>query len=251
MNFIVEDGTGLATSTSYTSIAYADAYFSQNGNMAWPFSLSSLICTFDETGKTITDDDLTDFEAIGIYPGLFINLNFATNSGWYTVADVATNVITVSEALIDATSETGDLHYTENKTLWLKGSVTLQKERVLNNATRWLDGRYSDKYPGYKDSGTQALQWPREYAFDRDGYELEEVPTLIKQATCESAYLNSTGTALDETIENGITGYTKRVGPITDSKTFSGSSSSRKIYTVIDDMLKTIISGRGIMTVKV
>lgn len=33
--FIVEDGTGLTDSTSYASVAFADAYFTDRGNSAW------------------------------------------------------------------------------------------------------------------------------------------------------------------------------------------------------------------------
>lgn len=36
MTFVVEDGTGLPNSTSYVSVAYADAYFADRGNTVWP-----------------------------------------------------------------------------------------------------------------------------------------------------------------------------------------------------------------------
>lgn len=35
MSFVVEDGTGIAGANSYTSVAFADAYFAERHNAAW------------------------------------------------------------------------------------------------------------------------------------------------------------------------------------------------------------------------
>ena len=63
----------------------------------------------------------------------------------------------------------------------LKEGAILYATRILSNCYEW-PGTILD------DGATpQALAWPRNYAWDRDGRELLLVPSLVKDATCELA----------------------------------------------------------------
>lgn len=62
------------------------------------------------------------------------------------------------------------------------------KEAALVRATAWLDARYLSRWPGARYTSTQALEWPRSGAVDRDGNDISAmVPTALKNALCEAA----------------------------------------------------------------
>lgn len=63
-------------------------------------------------------------------------------------------------------------------------------EQALRRATAWLDGKYRTRFPGCRVNGRdQALEWPRMYACDAEGYEVasDAVPAEIVNATIEAA----------------------------------------------------------------
>jgi len=108
--FVVEDGTNLATATSYVSVAAADDYF----EIDRPFTAT-----------------------------------------------------------------------------WTALSTT-EKEYRLAWATRVLDQKV--KWNGTKDTETQALEWPRDSVYDRNGVAIDddEIPEQLAEATFELAkYLNA------------------------------------------------------------
>ena len=69
---------------------------------------------------------------------------------------------------------------------WTGASET-DKEAALIWATRMLDDMV--EWDGLKTNDTQALRWPRQGAYDRDGVEIDEdsLPTVIANATAEFA----------------------------------------------------------------
>lgn len=84
-------------------------------------------------------------------------------------------------------------------TTWT-GAATANKEKALVLATRLIDASY--QFNGWKTKTTQALQWPREGAFDPDRktmqfsplttvlgpfFESDKIPRAIVDATCEMA----------------------------------------------------------------
>lgn len=70
---------------------------------------------------------------------------------------------------------------------------------LLNNATLSLDGQYGDQYPGTRQSKSQALDWPRQDAYDQDGYIRSStlVPVEVERALSEMAYAVNSGVDVD------------------------------------------------------
>lgn len=69
-------------------------------------------------------------------------------------------------------------------------SPTAPAEQALVRATAYIDGRYRKQFPGRRLNGRdQALEWPRERAYDQAGEEIDDdsVPREVKDATCEAA----------------------------------------------------------------
>lgn len=70
--------------------------------------------------------------------------------------------------------------------------TSTEKEYRLGWATRVLDQKV--RWKGTKDTETQALEWPRDSTYDRNGVAILDtvIPEQLKDATCEFAkYLNS------------------------------------------------------------
>jgi hypothetical protein len=154
MAFVVEDGTGLTTSTSYVSVADATTYFATYGTEA-------------------------------------------------------------------------------NNTLWT-GKTTAEHERALNNGTQFIDSQYY--FPGIKSSETQALNWPRKYAYDCNGYELDDIPQKLKDAVCEAALRSFDGDLLSD---RSTSGDTKKVKvDVIEEEYFEGTTRNNP-YTIIDNLLLT------------
>jgi len=78
-----------------------------------------------------------------------------------------------------------DAYFTESTTLW--GGTNLAKERAIVRATRAIDLMGVNKFLGTKLVETQALAWPRDGAYDRDGIELTGLPVYLKRAVFEAA----------------------------------------------------------------
>lgn len=69
------------------------------------------------------------------------------------------------------------------------GASTDDQNRALVEATRWLSALSWD---GYRVTSTQALSWPRQWAWDPDNpaqayFDTDEVPQRVKDATMELA----------------------------------------------------------------
>jgi hypothetical protein len=123
-------------------------------------------------------------------------------------------------------------------------------EAALRRATTWIDGRFGGRFTGVKANGReQALQWPRKYAKDSDGFEIasDEVPDEIIRATCEAACreLASPG-ALSPDVKAGevITAASVSGAVSVQYALNTGVDGQRPIATVIDDILAGLIGQR-------
>lgn len=88
-----------------------------------------------------------------------------------------------------ATAAQGDDYHQQHlhDTTWTAATQE-EKESALVWATRLLDEQV--QWYGYKSSFEQALEWPRQGVYDRDGRNLinyDEIPTWLKHATAELA----------------------------------------------------------------
>lgn len=119
---------------------------------------------------------------------------------------------------------------------------TATKEGALRVATEWITGRY--EWPGTLHLDTQALAWPRDMAYDREGRDLSaQVPTLVERATAEAAQLFLTGELIVTTLERGGDVKRETIGPIT-TEYMDGASSATQ-YPQIDAILAPIAARRS------
>ena len=101
-----------------------------------------------------------------------------------------TIVETVGSATANSyvTDAEADTYFDErlNATAWTSETDADVKARALIMATRRLD---QERYMGEKTTTGQALEWPRVWAFDKDGEEYDSavIPTPVKHATFEMA----------------------------------------------------------------
>jgi hypothetical protein len=97
------------------------------------------------------------------------------------------------------------------------------KETALMAATRALDLRYGGRWVGYRYSTTQALDWPRDYAYDAAGELIasDVVPLRVQQATAVLAALHVQGITINPT--------TRTTGDIKSESLSSASGSSKSV----------------------
>lgn len=121
-------------------------------------------------------------------------------------------------------------------------------KRLLNNSTLYIDSNYSEVFPGYAQTETQRLLWPRSQAYYLTGYEIDEntIPQELKDAVCEMAYMINSGTDPFANIEKDgkVISSTKKVDVITTSVEYEeGSVLSQDIYVKIDSILHKLTGG--------
>ena len=139
------------------------------------------------------------------------------------------------------------------------------KEQAARLGTTYLDNQYRGKWKGYRTNETQALAWPRigeggdsrfrlpgqSFAVygvvDLDGFEIatDAVPVQVKRAAMESALMALGGTVLEPTLTRGgrIKSQTKTVGPLSKSTTWEDGAPAVDRYTVIDGLLRGLVTG--------
>lgn len=55
-------------------------------------------------------------------------------------------------------------------------------EAALTRAADYIEGRWSTSFIGRKKTSTQALSWPRDYAYDERGILITGIPVMLKRA---------------------------------------------------------------------
>ena len=113
-------------------------------------------------------------------------------------------------------------------------------QKAIVKATDYVDARFS--YIGDR-SYNLPTEWPRLDAVDPTGYLITGIPPSVKEACAEYALRALTGSLLPDPQRDAsgriVDSYTKTVGPISKSVTFSSSSGSfsMPIYPVADQKL--------------
>lgn len=80
---------------------------------------------------------------------------------------------------------------------WDSATVA-SKEVAARQATQYLDG--TSRWKGVKEFSTQALDWPRNFAYDENNIAFDGIPAKLEQATAEVMFLIVTGETITETI---------------------------------------------------
>jgi hypothetical protein len=116
-----------------------------------------------------------------------------------------------------------------------------QRNVALMQATIWIDSTYGMQFVGYKSVNTQPLEWPRAFAYDREGYEITGIPLALKRATAEVARRwleDPTQLSPDVAVGSNVTQDTVSVGPITVSKSYAGTKDPEKKFPVVARLFK-------------
>jgi hypothetical protein len=137
----------------------------------------------------------------------------------------------------------------------IAGATAEQLQAAIIMATAYLDGRF--QFIGWRQNlGLQTTQWPRFDAIDNDYAYIQDIPSEVKDATCEYAVralpgvlstpttntlnpdpaVSDTGALMEEHIV--------RVGPIEEAQRFSGAGAYRMPPYPFADM---ILKKRGLV----
>lgn len=160
-------------------------------------------------------------------------------------------------------------HAARGHTAWTDAAVTTaQKEAAIIRATDHIDRMFGSLFRGLKVLPTQGLAWPRNGAYDDDGWPLDEVPTLLKKACAEYALrallygqlvpdappvaARQAFTTDEETPEAGDTlgrvkQKTESIGPIKESVTYdTGAAPLLAMYPAADAYLSQLLEDTGV-----
>ena len=91
--------------------------------------------------------------------------------------------------------------------------TTAEKQAILAQSTRRIDSEY---FKGQKTNQLQALEWPRNFIYDKDGFPLDEntIPRGLIWATCEMALytLNEKNREVTNTMREDMSKV--KIGPL-------------------------------------
>lgn len=125
--------------------------------------------------------------------------------------------------------------------------------QALIKATDYIDQRFGTVFKGQRKSDTQALCWPRDYAYTELGNVLTGLPVNLVKATFEYALAYLSGDIfLAPTVDASgiqVTGVTKKVGPIETSTTFQEGAAPQKWKRIpkADLMIRTLTIGGSVV----
>ena len=123
------------------------------------------------------------------------------------------------------------------------------KEKAIRLATQYLDNWYGSRWKGTRTNDTQALDWPRAYVVDSDGYgiDADDMPQRLKDACAEAAVISGAGTELlPDLSDDGNVKRTKvKVDVIEQEVEYSGSNSPYTQYSNIDRLLRGLLQPGG------
>jgi hypothetical protein len=140
-------------------------------------------------------------------------------------------------------------HADRGNTAW---DSVAEPEIALVRATQAIDQYGFERYLGYKSAETQALEWPRTDAVDRNGYTFTGVPIPVVYAVCEAALIEAaTPGAMSPALERGGAVRMERVeGAVTVE--YDTSAPSTTTYTSVNRALSPVLStGSNMRVVRV
>lgn len=117
-------------------------------------------------------------------------------------------------------------------------------EANLRRAGAYLDRTYN--WIGERVTITQSMQWPREIDEYVDGFLIpdDEIPTAVKQAQNELAWLLHEGVDLFATVSNGPITKTKvKAGPVETETEYKGTR-EQSVFVAVEGMLAPYITGK-------
>lgn len=122
-----------------------------------------------------------------------------------------------------------------NVASWADASV-VARETALLKATVYLDGRY--RWIGALADGSQPLAWPRSAAVDAEGRSHAGIPSALKHACAELAWI-ALSQDLAPQADRGGRVLSERVGSI--EVRYADDAPSGRSYPYVDLLLKDLI----------
>ncbi|MCA3009805.1 MAG: hypothetical protein INH34_15635 [Phycisphaerales bacterium] len=212
------DGAGQIFDVSFSDVATEFA----PGQVSLILGRDSISTPHDMTfanvvlgGTTLDADNFDEFVTVNQFP---------YNLTWDAPGLVAETGSGLSTATSYCTIAFANAYLTNYGTpaAWT-AATNATKETALMAATRALDVRYGGRWVGYRYSTTQALDWPRDYAYDAAGELIasDVVPLRVQQATAVLAALHVQGVTINPT--------TRTTGDIKSESLSSASGSSKSV----------------------
>jgi hypothetical protein len=134
---------------------------------------------------------------------------------------------------------------------WSAASDT-EKEVALRRATQYIDSEWGMKWGGERRLTTQALDWPRSFAYYADGRSIDsdEIPNRLQQACCQLA-VDALSTPLLETSDPaaGVIKESVKLGPISETKEYAGAKTSLRSYSMAHSLLSALTGLGGVYRV--
>ena len=285
MVLVVETGAGLSTAEAYASVAEYEAYWALRGGIPSTvtdaYATGVLVMPAQPTdGDTITIDGVaytfktTLTSAAGdVLIGATVaatqnNLVAAVNAtaggagstyGSLTVAHPTVSAGAFASAAATFTARTagtaGDSiatteTFTSSANVWqaatLSGAATALEVR-LRKATARLD---HEAWKGTRVGETQALDWPRAYVEDDDGFTVDSdiVPTRVKNATIILASKDTATLTVDVSPGQGgtIKSESKGLGPLRKTVTYDNASAagSQTVFVEVAALIRGLVRKR-------
>lgn len=88
-----------------------------------------------------------------------------------------------------ASEAAADSYHTDRGNAAWAAALSGAKQTALIRATEAIDRLWFGQFRGTKLLETQALEWPRSDAYDRNAFALTGVPVALVRATCEAALI--------------------------------------------------------------
>lgn len=131
---------------------------------------------------------------------------------------------------------------TRGVTTW----VTLtqeQKEFALINASDYIDSAFD--WNGIKKSYEQSMRFPRKNLVDSDGYDVEGIPTVLKEAVCECANKLSQNVEMFKELEENGNVTSERIGELSFTYDTNGKPKDKTVYEVINLRLRGLYKDKS------
>lgn len=127
--------------------------------------------------------------------------------------------------------------------------TSAQKQQYIREATRYLDSVYALQWIGDRKESGQALDWPRAFAEDPDGFlrDDDSVPQEVQDA-CSLLALKAVSDTLlvDLSSPSGnIVRDRTKVGEIEIETQYGGGSTNQKRYSLIEGLLLPLLANRN------
>jgi len=120
-------------------------------------------------------------------------------------------------------------------------------QHLLIKATQYIDRRFGTRMKGLPLTSSQALGFPRQYAYDKLGVMLSSVPTALVNATYEYALRSNADTLWPDPAHSTFGKVIEEiVGPI-EVKYSDKTESKVRDYPEVDNLLEGLLRPSGLV----